>query len=330
MRLILFFVVCITTCGLQSQISDDGLLLYYPFNGNFEDASGNGFDGAPFGPVFATDAIGNPHAAIYFDGEDDYLNFPNAEDLKVPLPVSFSFWINYTGDNYQEHAVFNTSMEEDHATSVVFNAQAGTNRYVINYADGEYFYGPQSRRSYVSNSVIEPDNWHHITIVVNGPTAMQIYVDCVEAGGEYSGFGGPLVYSLQPGCIGRHDRTLSTSLDYFKGYIDEFRYWDRALTTNEILKLCNEDLLVVADIPKGVSPDDDGMNDTFDLSGMAVGYVKIFNRYGMKVYEKADYANQWNGKDDHGRELPSGTYYYQVQLQSGKTKTGWVYLQRKS
>jgi gliding motility-associated-like protein len=82
-------------------------------------------------------------------------------------------------------------------------------------------------------------------------------------------------------------------------------------------------------IPKGVSPDANGENDTWNLAGFDIEKVKIFNRYGMKVYEKDGYVNEWNGQDDHGRELPSATYYYLIQLESGEAKTGWVYLQRK-
>lgn len=81
-------------------------------------------------------------------------------------------------------------------------------------------------------------------------------------------------------------------------------------------------------IPKGVSPNGDGFNDTFDLAGFDIDNLKIFNRYGMVVYKKDKYEDQWYGQDYNGNLLPSATYYYQVVLTSGKTETGWVYLQR--
>ena len=222
---------------------DPNLLLHYKFDGNTLDSSTYGHHGTAFGPNLVSDRAGNPNSAYYFDGIDDYINFPNIAELKVPLPVSFSFWIKYDGADYQDHVVFNTSMEENHATSVVFNAQSGSNKYVINYADGQYYYGPESRRSYVSNSVIENQNWHSVVIVVNSAYDMKIYVDCVESGGEYSGEGGPLAYSSQPGCIGRHDRSLSQPIDYFKGFIDDFKYWSRALNEIDVEKLCDPTLL---------------------------------------------------------------------------------------
>jgi gliding motility-associated-like protein len=80
------------------------------------------------------------------------------------------------------------------------------------------------------------------------------------------------------------------------------------------------------DVPKGVSPNGDQWNETFNLTGMCVEHLKIFNRYGMQVYEAQNYTNEWHGQSDAGN-LPAGTYYYYIALASGETKTGWVYLQ---
>lgn len=81
-------------------------------------------------------------------------------------------------------------------------------------------------------------------------------------------------------------------------------------------------------IPKGISPNNDGKNDRFDLVGMNAGTVSIFNRYGEKVYSKNNYRNEWIGQGDNGGELPSGTYYYVIEA-AGKAQTGWVYVNRE-
>ena len=39
--------------------------------------------------------------------------------------------------------------------------------------------------------------------------------------------------------------------------------------------------------------------------------VEVFNRYGNKVFEDANYSNQWDG-NYKGKPLPDGTYYYVV------------------
>lgn len=83
----------------------------------------------------------------------------------------------------------------------------------------------------------------------------------------------------------------------------------------------------ICTIPKGLSPNGDGLNDTFDLTDLGDNLkVKIYNRYGMVVYEMNGYANQWRGQDKKGNLLPSATYYYYVEFDNGEGRTGWVYL----
>lgn len=82
-------------------------------------------------------------------------------------------------------------------------------------------------------------------------------------------------------------------------------------------------------IPKGISPNSDGSNDSFDLSSFDVNNLAIYNRYGLKVYSLNNYSNQWFGQTDKGDELPDGTYYYLINFNSGENKTGWIYINRE-
>jgi gliding motility-associated-like protein len=86
---------------------------------------------------------------------------------------------------------------------------------------------------------------------------------------------------------------------------------------------------IVCDIPKGISPNNDNRNDSFDLSGMNVSHLTIVNRYGLEVYHRSNYRNEWHGQTDNDQDLPTGTYFYMVQLPDG-TRTGWVYLNRET
>ncbi len=81
-------------------------------------------------------------------------------------------------------------------------------------------------------------------------------------------------------------------------------------------------------IPKGFSPNGDGINDRFDLSNHGVTSIKVYNRNGTEVYSHGlGYTNQWDGKDKKGKELSSGTYYYVIQAFE-KTRTGWVQINK--
>ena len=52
--------------------------------------------------------------------------------------------------------------------------------------------------------------------------------------------------------------------------------------------------------------------------------VRIFNRYGQKVFESNGYSMPWNGTMN-GKPLPFGTYYYVIEnVSTLKPFTGYV------
>lgn len=79
---------------------------------------------------------------------------------------------------------------------------------------------------------------------------------------------------------------------------------------------------------KGISPDGDGINDTFDLTFYKPLSVIIYNRYGKVVYShKGGYTNQWYGQSNSGQKLPAGTYFYKITT-SSEEFSGYVQLVR--
>lgn len=78
------------------------------------------------------------------------------------------------------------------------------------------------------------------------------------------------------------------------------------------------------EIPNVITPNNDGFNDAFDLSGFDVTKLEIYNRYGRKVYEKENYLKDWYGQNNNDGLLPESTYYFLITLNNGSTKTGWV------
>ena len=87
---------------------------------------------------------------------------------------------------------------------------------------------------------------------------------------------------------------------------------------------------IICDIPKGISPNGDGLNDVLDLTGLNAQKISIYNRQGKEVYRKASYRNEWFGQSSGGSNLPDGTYFYQIELMNGTPLTGWIYLMREN
>jgi len=91
-------------------------------------------------------------------------------------------------------------------------------------------------------------------------------------------------------------------------------------------------------ISQGLSPDGSvGFNDELDLAFLndraGISKLQVFNRYGILVYEKDNYINEWVGQDKSDNDLPTGTYYYVITLLEkdiiyGAQPTGWIYINR--
>ncbi len=66
-----------------------------------------------------------------------------------------------------------------------------------------------------------------------------------------------------------------------------------------------------------VSPNRDGINDVFFISGVEEfpnSILTIYNRWGNVVYKTQNYKNDWTGTWKGNQELPDGTYFYQLEL----------------
>jgi gliding motility-associated-like protein len=72
----------------------------------------------------------------------------------------------------------------------------------------------------------------------------------------------------------------------------------------------------------------DNKNDYFNvpIAGQALFELRIYNRYGERVFETSDPGIKWDGTvNNKGAEVPSGTYFYQLTYQfKGKDKINKV------
>ncbi|KQX15503.1 gliding motility-associated C-terminal domain-containing protein [Flavobacterium sp. Root420] len=85
------------------------------------------------------------------------------------------------------------------------------------------------------------------------------------------------------------------------------------------------------------TPNNDGANDLFRIDCIESypnNELKVYNRYGSLVYSKQHYENDWNGTANvsgvinRGDMLPTGTYFYVIDIGDGTVKKGWLSVMR--
>lgn len=97
-------------------------------------------------------------------------------------------------------------------------------------------------------------------------------------------------------------------------------------TDSVTLKVITADL----DIPNIITPNNDGKNDVFKISGLEAypgSQIIILNRWGNEIYRSDNYLNNWDGSG-----LAEATYYYILNRRDHdgniSTLKGWVFLKR--
>ncbi|WP_035085243.1 gliding motility-associated C-terminal domain-containing protein [Aquimarina latercula] len=109
----------------------------------------------------------------------------------------------------------------------------------------------------------------------------------------------------------------------------------------EVLTFGSSNRLLDGDLEifTAVSPNGDGMNDTFKIQGLSNfpdNELFIYNRWGVLVFQKKAYhENQNFAGISEGRvtisqksELPEGTYYYVLNITGAKDRAGYFYINR--
>ena len=106
-----------------------------------------------------------------------------------------------------------------------------------------------------------------------------------------------------------------------------------ALRLLQRLKLLKEEITIY----KAFSPNGDAINDVWHIGNIEQypeNTVTIFDRWGSVIYQVTGYNNEnvvWDGRGN-GRGVsstsvvPSGTYFYSVELQGSGSKSGFIEL----
>ncbi|NOU16999.1 MAG: LamG domain-containing protein [Bacteroidales bacterium] len=216
----------------KNAIPTNGLIAYYPFNGNANDESGNGNNGINNGATLAEDRFGNSNSAYSFDGVDDHIvgsatNLPtdertvslwfNANNLDS-YPVLFGYGGNNCGTSW---LMFILNPE------VPGNYQFQSHCHV-NLLNGLYDNEPINR-------------WIHYTVSTNS-SGTRMYINGKEISSNSTFVNNTFVANkeyyigtcVNPSGIG------GMHCYYLNGKVDDIRIYNRALSEQEIQALYNE------------------------------------------------------------------------------------------
>jgi len=231
---LLLSVLCFCFFGNASASLTDGLVAYYPFEGNAKDASGNGRNGEAYGaPTYVNGVEGN--AVSISVG-----NFYKVSNGYIPGTDSFSISLYFyvpTPDASQGQIPFLTIQGGDFGEGAVFRAVNYNGQSSLNfgfssrmYAGLENIYSPRDN-----------DSWHHAVAIINRSLQkVEIYYDGVLAESATLSDNGSIDPSWDM-LIGAYDYAYARN-GYPRFYggdvlLDELRIYDRALSSSEIQEL---------------------------------------------------------------------------------------------
>jgi uncharacterized protein (TIGR02145 family) len=239
--LLLAFLSSVSAQTLPSYLPTDGLVGWWPFNGNANDESGNGNNGVISGAILTDDRMGGTLAALLFDGITSHVSVPHSTSLAVTGDITISIWkkgLQHTG-NYETFVnkrsaagEWNYSLGASH-----FFGPGGCAEEVGKYVTGRRNAGGSQYELRFADHPVDTDLnvWTNVVLVVSSDT-VRLYVNGVSKG--FSCFGSvfsiPSVDVQAPLTFGHCNCGLQET---YNGVLDDIGIWNRALTNEEVMAL---------------------------------------------------------------------------------------------
>jgi hypothetical protein len=331
MKMKTLLLVTIATLGLTAStmaqnlpnyVPVNGLIGWWPFNGNANDESGNGNNGTVNGASLISDRFGNINKAYNFDGVDD--------------SISTSF-IGVLGQNSRSISFWAKTSSTLEMTPIIYGSNNFGERFnaTFNYASQGLTIGTgNSAITYNTPSSINDNNWHHYTFVLqplSSPSTedFQLFQDGVLLNLPNHFYNSTTLINTTTGyplIFGGITPNIDYPNIFFNGDLDDIGFWDRALTQQEISDLYNGNIcyqnITVTDtllINMGITgfnpviynntikifPNPANDHITIDYGNFATmnGYqLKIENSLGQQLFQtnitqQTDYLslNNWGG-----------------------------------
>ncbi len=231
---------------LSAQSLTDSLKAYYPFTGGALDVSGYGHNPISVSAVLAPDRFGNPNEAYSFNGINQDIEFTASAELRpTTFPVSMSIWFNSsiipTGLDYYQLFCTEFDPVNGNYSGYWMNVEGNTCNFALTFGDNTGACSAPFRRTISSTVGVCDGQWHLLTGVIYSATNMQLYLDCQPIVGVLSGSGALFTgYLNSPtGKIGHKNCGLNPNTYYMNGSLDEARFYNRALTQQDVVALYN-------------------------------------------------------------------------------------------
>jgi gliding motility-associated-like protein len=217
---------------VPSYVDTNGLVGWWPFDGNANDYSGNSLNGIVNGASLTTDRFGSANSAYDYDGVNDYIQVNSNSMLDIQNTLSVSFWMFMDGGGcnprvfylddcpYYNFAMYQTSNVARNIHFAGFGCNTST-LYMVN-----------TNNSINSNS-IPSLSWQHIVVTFNrGIGEGKIYLNGVlYKVFTSSSFTSPLVYNNKNFYFGNIN---PTRCDWWGGKIDDFGLWNKVLDSTQV------------------------------------------------------------------------------------------------
>ncbi len=211
----------------SSEIPLDGLVAYYPFNGNAIDETGNGHDGAIIGEVaLCEDRKGNVNSAYRFSGEPfNYISVEDAVDLHLST-FTLNAWMYIDADDYSINAFLICKGRDVNDGSYCLR---------IHDVNAQNYYGGINGAGV--EELPEVRVWHMLTGTVQGDQA-KFYIDGVLMDEK----------TLSSSFEYNNEESMALGMHYYSGVpdfytypllgmLDDVRIYNRVLTIEEIQAL---------------------------------------------------------------------------------------------
>jgi hypothetical protein len=222
------FILPIFAQNLPSYVPKDGLVGWWPFNGNANDESGNGNHGTVNGATLTTDRDGISSSAYSFDGVSNFIDLNNTENLILNDGLTFSAWFN-SKDIRMASIVDKETYPSEGNYGYRLNIRSDESIWAEH---GNYGVPKIGAQTAIAKKSYEINNWVHIVGILDNIKGLNtLYLNNVLFDSVSIKL---LISNSKKIQVGK--ATLVQG-EYFNGIIDDIAIYNRALSDLEVKQL---------------------------------------------------------------------------------------------